>query len=96
MRDMFGSRFYDGFQIIVLQFNFSWLQLSDLTVHAKMEKEQIEKLYQVVDAADKLSQEAKSIKSQILELEYKLNISAQGLRSIDEIQSEIVKSSDIR
>ena len=61
-----------------------------------MEKEQIEKLYQVVDAADKLSQEAKSIKSQILELEYKLNISAQGLRSIDEIQSEIVKSSDIR
>ena len=82
--------------MIVLNFKFSWLQLSDLSVHAKMEKEQVEKLYQVVDAADKLSQEAKSIKSQIVELEYKLNISAQGLRSIDEIQSEIVKSSDIR
>jgi cell division protein FtsB len=75
---------------------FSCLQLNDLTIQARTEKEQIEKIYQVVDAADKLSQESKSIKAQIQELEYKLNISAQGLRTIDEIQSEIVTAGDMR
>lgn len=70
--------------------------LSDLTVHAKTERDQIERLHQAADAADKLGQEAKVIRLQIAELEYKLNVSSQGLRSVEEIQSELVKSGDLR
>ncbi|MCO5576260.1 hypothetical protein L7F22_030069 [Adiantum nelumboides] len=70
--------------------------LEDLSVHAKTEKDLAEKLHQAADAVDKLGQEAKIIRSQIGELEYKLNISSQGLRSVDEIQSELLKSGDLR
>ncbi|KAI5081778.1 hypothetical protein GOP47_0001521 [Adiantum capillus-veneris] len=70
--------------------------LEDLSVHAKTEKDLIEKLYQAADAVDKLGQEAKMIRSQIGDLEYKLNISSQGLRSVEEIQSELLKSGDLR
>lgn len=70
--------------------------LNDLVIHAKMERDQVEKIHQVVDGADKLSQEIKVVRSQIGELEYKLNVSSQGLRSVDEIQSELVTSNDLR
>lgn len=70
--------------------------LNDLVIHAKMERDQVEKIHQVVDGADKLSQEIKVVRSQIGELEYKLNVSSQGLRSVDEIQSDLVTSNDLR
>ncbi|KAH6555623.1 hypothetical protein KP509_1Z239700 [Ceratopteris richardii] len=70
--------------------------LEDLTSHSKTEKDIIDKLYQSVEAIDKFWQEARVVRSQIGELEYKLNISSQGLRSVEEIQSELVKSGDLR
>lgn len=55
----------------------------------KAEKDSVEALVQPVETADRLFQEIQTWQKQVDDLEYKLDFRGQGVRTIEEVQSEL-------
>lgn len=55
----------------------------------KTDKDSIEVLVQPIDTADRLFQEIQTWLKQVDDLEYKLDFRGQGVRTMEEIQSEL-------
>nr|APA20123.1 DNA repair-recombination protein RAD50 [Populus tomentosa] len=55
----------------------------------KAEKDSVEALVQPVETADRLFQEIQSWQKQVDDLEYKLDFRGQGVRTMEEVQSEL-------
>ncbi|XP_062109225.1 DNA repair protein RAD50 [Humulus lupulus] len=55
----------------------------------KSEKDSIDVLVQPIESADRLFQEIQTCQKQVDELEYKLSFGGQGVRSLEDIQSEL-------
>ncbi|XP_031379426.1 DNA repair protein RAD50 isoform X2 [Punica granatum] len=53
------------------------------------QKDSVEALVQPVDTADRLFQETQTLQKQVDDLEYKLDFRGQGVRTMEEIQSEL-------
>lgn len=70
--------------------------LLGLLAHAKTERESVERLLQPVETADRLWLEMQSLQKQVEDLEYKLDVRSQGVRSLDEVHSELSSLEDKR
>ncbi|KAF4357093.1 hypothetical protein G4B88_004503 [Cannabis sativa] len=55
----------------------------------KSEKDSIDVLVQPIEAADRLFQEIQACQKQVDDLEYKLSFGGQGVKSLEDIQSEL-------
>lgn len=55
----------------------------------KAEKDSVEALVQPVETADRLFQEIQTWQKQVDDLEYKLDFRGQGVRTMEEVQSEL-------
>lgn len=55
----------------------------------KAEKDSVDALIQPVETADRLFQEMQALQKQVNELESKLDVQAQGAKSLEEIISEL-------
>lgn len=55
----------------------------------KAEKDAVDVLIQPVETSDRLFQEIQARQKQVDDLEYGLDIRGQGIRSMEEIQSEL-------
>lgn len=75
--------------IIVLLKNTLQIQVLGVLAQIKAEKESVEALLQPVDTADRLFQEIQTLQKQVDDLEYKLDFRGQGVRTMEEIQSEL-------
>ncbi|KAJ8447254.1 hypothetical protein Cgig2_030485 [Carnegiea gigantea] len=60
-----------------------------IVAQVKADKDSIEALVPPVDAADRSFQEIQNLQKQVDDLEYKLDFRGQGVRSMEEIQSEL-------
>lgn len=65
------------------------LQLLVVLAQIKAEKDSAEALVQPVDIADRLFQETQTLQKQVDDLEYKLDFRGQGVRTMEEIKSEL-------
>ncbi|KAL4192604.1 hypothetical protein AMTRI_Chr06g195080 [Amborella trichopoda] len=70
--------------------------LVGIVAQAKAEKDSLESLVQPVETADRLWQEMQTIQKQIEDLEYKLDVRSQGVRSLEEIQAELTSLQETR
>lgn len=55
----------------------------------KAEKDAVDALIQPVETSDRLFQEIQALQKQVDDLDYGLDIRGQGIRSMEEIQSEL-------
>lgn len=55
----------------------------------KAEKDAVDALIQPVETSDRLFQEIQALQKQVDDLDYGLDIRGQGVRSMEEIQSEL-------
>lgn len=55
----------------------------------KAEKDSVDALLQPVETSDRLFQEMHALNKQVNELESKLDVQAQGAKSLEEIKSEL-------
>lgn len=55
----------------------------------KAEKDAVDALIQPVETSDRLFQEIQTLQKQVDDLDYGLDIRGQGIRSMEEIQSEL-------
>lgn len=65
------------------------LQILVVLAEVKAEKESAEALVQPIDIADRLFQETQALQKQVDDLEYKLDFRGQGVRTMEEIKSEL-------
>ncbi|XXG78635.1 hypothetical protein AAC387_Pa08g2540 [Persea americana] len=63
--------------------------LVGILAHVKAEKDSVEVLVQPVENADRLLVEIRNLQEQVEDLEYKLDARGQGVRSMEEIQSQL-------
>ncbi|KAL5992100.1 hypothetical protein ACLOJK_013014 [Asimina triloba] len=63
--------------------------LVGVLAHVKAEKDSVESLLQPVETADRLLLEMRNLQEQIEDLEYKLDSRGQGVKSVEEIQSQL-------
>ena len=71
-------------------------QLLGLLAQAKSEKESVERLLQPVENIDRIWLEMQNVQKQVEDLEYKLDVRSQGLRSMEEVNSELASLEDKR
>lgn len=67
----------------------SCLQVLGVLAQIKVEKDAVDALIQPVETADRLFQEIQALQKQVNELESKLDVQAQGAKSLEEIISEL-------
>lgn len=65
------------------------LQVLGISAQIKAEKDSIEALVQPLENADRIFQEIVSYQKQIEDLEYKLDFRGLGVKTMEEIQSEL-------
>ncbi|GLJ49200.1 hypothetical protein SUGI_1038410 [Cryptomeria japonica] len=70
--------------------------LLGLLAHAKSEKDSVERLLQPVETTDRFWLEMQNVQKQVEDLEYKLDVRSQGLRSMEEVNSELASLEDKR
>eukprot|EP01018_Ginkgo_biloba_P035575 Gb_12673 [translate_table: standard] len=70
--------------------------LLGLLAHAKAERESVERLLQPVETADRVWQEMQSVQKLVEDLEYKLDVRSQGVRSMEEVHSELASLEEKR
>lgn len=68
------------------------LQVLGVLAQIKTEKDSVDALLQPIDTADRLFQDIQNLQKQVDDLEYKLDFRGQGVRTIEEIQSELSAS----
>lgn len=66
-----------------------YFQVLAISAQIKSEKESVEALVQPLENADRLFQEIVSNQKQIEDLEYKLDFRGHGVKTMQEIQSEL-------
>lgn len=66
------------------------LQLVSVLAQVKMERDGVEVLLHPVDSIDRHVQEIKELEPQVKDLEYKLDSRGQGVKSVEEIQLELI------
>ena len=67
-----------------------------LLAHANADRESVESLLQLIETVDRIWIEIKSVQKQVEDLEYKLDVRSQGVRSMDEVQSELASFEEKR
>lgn len=67
----------------------SCLQVLGVLAQIKTEKDSVDALIQPVETSDRLFQEIQALQKQVNELESKLDVQAQGAKSLEEIISEL-------
>lgn len=65
------------------------LQVLGVLAQIKAERDPVDTLVQPVETADKLFQEMQALQKQVNELESKLDVQAQGTKSLEEVISEL-------
>lgn len=68
------------------------LQVLGVLAQIKTEKDSVDALLQPIDTADRLFQDIQNLQKQVDDLEYKLDFRGQGVKTIEEIQSELSAS----
>lgn len=74
---------------IFLHNDVFFLQLFGVLAQIKSERDSVDALIQPLETADRLFQEMQALQRQVGELESKLDIQAQGAKSVEEISSEL-------
>lgn len=69
---------------------FLVLQLSCVLVHVRFEKEALEVLIEPVEKADIILLEMQTLQKQIESFEYSLDAQGQDVKTIDEIQTQLM------
>lgn len=69
--------------------NSSYLQLFAVLAHVETEKNAVEALVQPVETVERLLHEMETLRSQVEDLECKLAVGVQGVKSPDEIQLQL-------
>lgn len=57
--------------------------------HVKADRDAVENLVQPIDTADRLFQEIQTLQKQVDDLVYKLDFRGKGVKTMEEIQSEL-------
>lgn len=66
-----------------------FFQVLGVLAQIKADKDSVEALIQPIDMADRLFQEIQTWQKQVDDLEYKLDFRGQGVKSMEEVQSEL-------
>lgn len=65
------------------------LQVIGVLAQVKADKDLVDTLVQPIETADRLFQEIQALQKQVEDLEYKLDFRGQGVKTLQEIQSEL-------